>query len=136
MYHLYFDGGSNPNPGPCAGSYVLIKENNNVFSGGHFIENGTNNIGEYTGLLIGLERCVKNGITENIKVRGDSLLVISQITGKWKVKNEGLKPLYKKIIELIKLFKNISFEHVKREFNKTADELSDKTLFLKNSWEI
>ena len=136
MYHLYFDGGSNPNPGPCAGSYVLIKENNNVFSGGHFIENGTNNIGEYTGLLIGLERCVKNGITENIKVRGDSLLVISQITGKWKVKNEGLKPLYKKIIELIKLFKNISFEHVKREFNKIADELSDKTLFLKNSWEI
>lgn len=135
-YNLYFDGGSNPNPGPCAGAYVIYDgKGKEIYSGGKFIPNGTNNIGEYTGLIVGLERCISEGISNyKINVYGDSLLVISQIKGEWKVKNEGLKPNYQKTIKLIKECKHISFQHLKREFNKKADELSDKTLFLKDTW--
>lgn len=131
---LRFDGGSNPNPGPCAGSFVLYDSNNNVIKeGGRFLEKGTNNIGEYTGLLIGLEKCIEMGI-KNVHVEGDSLLVISQITGKWKVKNENLGILHKKICLLFTHFDNLTCNHIMRKFNSYADSLSDKTLSRKESF--
>lgn len=134
MFKLNFDGGSNPNPGKCAGAYVLYKDGKVISKGGKYIEHGTNNIGEYTGLLIGLEKSKELGI-KNLSIEGDSLLVISQITGKWKVKNKILQQIYNKVIEYIKDLEKVECKHVLREFNKEADSLSDKTLYLQVSWD-
>ena len=133
-YTLRFDGGSNPNPGPCAGAFVLYDENEKiVYEGGRFIEKGTNNIGEYTGLLIGLQKCIEMNI-RNLHIEGDSLLVISQISGKWKVKNETLSIIYQTVCSLFKHFENLSCKHIYRTFNSHADSLSDKTLSIQKSW--
>lgn len=136
MYYLHFDGGANPNPGPCAGAFVLFDENKEVIAeGGDYISNGTNNIGEYTGLLIGLEKACEMGITSSpLYVQGDSLLVISQVTGKWKVNNEKLRELCEKVKKLACLFQKIEFVHVLRAKNAHADRLSDITLSKKESW--
>lgn len=132
-YYLHFDGGSNPNPGPCAGAFVLFKDSDVIAEGGHYIPQGTNNIGEYTGLLIGLEKARSLNIS-SLSVQGDSLLVISQITGKWKVNNEKLRELCEKAKYLIKSFNKIEFTHVLRAKNEHADRLSTLTLQKKESW--
>ena len=135
-YLLQFDGGSNPNPGKCASAYIIYDQNRNkIAEGGEFIPKGTNNIGEYTGLYIGLLKAKQLHI-KNIVVEGDSLLVISQISGKWKVKNETLRVIYDKIIDLISFFDTFECKHIRREYNKHADSLSDKTLDLEKSWEL
>jgi ribonuclease HI len=132
---LRFDGGACPsNPGPCAGAYVLFKEDGKVLTeGGEFIENGTNNYGEYTGLICGLRKCKELEI-DNVYVEGDSLLVISQVCKKWKVKSETLMILLDEVNELLKSFSNVGMRHIYRDNNKYADSLSDKTIKLKKSW--
>lgn len=134
-YHLQFDGGSNPNPGPCAGAFVLFKGDQVIAEGGHYIQNGTNNIGEYTGLIIGLEKACSLNIT-SLSVQGDSLLVISQVSGKWKVNNEKLKELCEKAKNLSNTFDKIEFTHVLRAKNGHADRLSTLTLQRKESWNL
>lgn len=137
---LQFDGGSNPNPGPCAGAFVIYErkndgkeEKNKIAEGGCFIPQGTNNIGEYTGLRVGLERCIALGL-KHIHIEGDSLLVISQISGKWKVKNHILSVIHSEIMGMFSHFEKITANHIPREMNSYADSLSDKTLSLKHSW--
>lgn len=138
-YTLRFDGGAAPtNPGPCAGSYVIYEHQQNgtkniIAEGGRYIENGTNNYGEYIGLIEGLKKSIELGI-KNIYVEGDSLLVISQMTGKWKIKNEILYELFSEAIILKKQFKEIIFNHILRHYNCYADSLYNKTLLLKKSW--
>lgn len=136
MFTLRFDGGSNPNPGPCAGAYVIYNNEDEVIAeGGEYIEKGTNNIGEYTGLIIGLERCVKLRI-RNLKVEGDSMLVISQVTGKWKINHEHLRVLCEKAKKTTFLIEKVEYKHIRREYNSHADQLSDQTLEKKEKWEI
>lgn len=138
-YTLRFDGGAAPtNPGPCAGSYVIYEYNQNgtkniIAEGGKYIDNGTNNYGEYIGLIEGLKKSIELGI-ESLFVEGDSLLVICQMTGKWKVKNEKLYELFTEAIELVKQFKEIVFNHILRQYNFYADSLYNKTLLLKKTW--
>ena len=133
-YTLRFDGGANPNPGPCAGAFVVYNEDGKIIQeGGRFIEKGTNNIGEYTGLLIGLQKCIEMNI-RNIHIEGDSLLVISQISGKWKVKNETLSIIHRTVCSLFQYFDHLSCKHIMRQFNSYADSLSDKTLAKKENW--
>jgi len=135
-YILRFDGGSNPNPGKCAGAYVIYDKQMTILAeGGRYMLYGTNNIGEYTGLLIGLERCISMGI-KHIDVEGDSLLVVSQVSGKWKIKNDNLREIYQKIMECVKKFDHFSIQHIRREYNQHADLLSDTTLDLRDSWEL
>lgn len=132
---MRFDGGASPkNPGPCAGAYVIFKNDGKVLAeGGEFIEHGTNNFGEYTGLISGLKRCKELGIN-NIYIEGDSLLVISQVCKKWKVKSETLMILCDEVNELLKDFTNVCIKHIYRDYNSHADGLSDKTIKLKKSW--
>jgi len=127
MYILRFDGGSNPNPGPTAGAFVIYKNQEIIEKGGTFLQQGTNNIGEYTGLIKGLEKCIELGIS-NLMVEGDSLLVICQVKGVWKVKQEHLKVLCENAKTLSKKFLEITFTHIKREFNGDADKMSDLVL--------
>ena len=84
----------------------------------------TNNVAEYNGLIAALQWAADRGMTR-LAVKGDSLLLIEQMRGNYKVKNEGLKPLYLKARMLVMQIGDVSFEHVPREKNKDADRLSN-----------
>lgn len=125
---LRFDGGSRGNPGLSGCGAVIYHDNNEIWSGYLYLgEKQTNNYAEYMGLIFGLEKALKMNIT-NISVQGDSLLVINQLTNKYKCKSENLIELYAKATELSKQFKSIEFNHILRNKNKRADELSNKAM--------
>ena len=123
---LQFDGCSKGNPGPAgAGAVIYNEQLEEVWSHAQFVSShGTNNEAEYTGLLIGLRKSLELGVS-NLLVRGDSQLVIKQIKGEYKVKSESLKPLYLEAVELTNKIGCVQFEHVYRNMNKRADELSN-----------
>lgn len=123
---IYADGGSRGNPGP-AGCGVVIS---NLETGealadiSEFLGNATNNVAEYTGLLLGLEKVLALGISQ-VEVRMDSELVVKQIKGEYRVKNENLKPLFIKCTDLRRRFTKFGIAHVRREQNKDADRLAN-----------
>lgn len=125
-YTLYFDGCSKGNPGRAgAGAVIYDSGMNEVWSSAVFVgANSTNNESEYTGLLIGLRKVTEMGVV-NLLVRGDSQLIIRQMKCEYKVKSASLKPMYEEAVKLSKLVNSIQYEHVYREFNKRADELSN-----------
>jgi len=132
MYTLYFDGACGPiNPGGHMGCGVAIKDKQNKtiytiskqFPPERFSGETSNNLAEYTALYLGLQWCIKHRITE-LHVIGDSKLVILQMRGIFKIKKGAYVNAAKETIKLIKEFKKITFEHVKRELNTEADELS------------
>jgi len=130
-YVLFFDGCCKGNPGPGGAGAVLYKDKIEIWSDSIFVgKKVTNNIAEYTGLIIGLKQAIKVGI-KNIKVNGDSQLVIKQMTGNYKVNSENLIELYKIAKQLEKSFDSISFNHVYRKDNKRADSLSNDGLVTK-----
>jgi ribonuclease HI len=126
---LYFDGSSKRNPGRGGAGAVLYTQSDTnrseMFALSHFVgENVTNNFAEYTGLVIGLTECLKRGVKQ-LCVKGDSLLVIQQMRGVYKVKSENLKGVYTQAKDLAGQFEAIEFIHVYREENTRADELSN-----------
>ena len=127
-YTLYFDGCCKGNPGPAGAGFVLYQGSREIVSKSEFIgDNETNNVAEYHALVIGLKKALSYGV-RRLTVYGDSLLVIKQVTGKYKVNSHNLKQYYDYAIELAKQFETIRFEHVLREKNKRADELSNMAL--------
>lgn len=133
-YLLQFDGLAAPNPGECTGGAVLFDpEGKVVFETGHYEKFGTNNQGEYTGLFIGVKAAVKMEI-KNLLIEGDSMLVIQQISGNWKVKDKNLKIIYDAIMKLFDNFDFVGIRHVYRKDNAYADELTNQTLKLKKSF--
>jgi ribonuclease HI len=134
MFTLRFDGGAQPNPGRGAGAYwietpdgVLLEE------GGVYLEHCTNNIAEYTGLLEGLKACLHHGIIA-LQIESDSMLVVCQITGKWKASHPNIKPLWKEAMELLSRLQEYKVSHILRHLNQKADKLSDETIDKKVSW--
>ena len=125
-YTLYFDGCSKGNPGRAgAGAVIYDSAMTEIWSSAEFVgANSTNNEAEYTGLLIGLRKAVEMGIT-HLLVRGDSQLIVRQMNKEYKVKSVSLKPMHLEAVELAKSIGQIRYEHVYREFNKRADELSN-----------
>jgi ribonuclease HI len=127
-YLLQFDGCSKGNPGKAGSGAVIYKNKTELWGKSLFVGNkNTNNEAEYTGLIIGLEEAIDMGI-KNLCVEGDSLLVINQMTGKYKVKSENLILLYNKAKELEREFDVIIYNHIYRNLNKRADELSNLAL--------
>ena len=124
-YILYFDGGSRGNPGPGGSGYVLYENEKEIACGHCAINTCTNNFAEYKALILGLKYIIKRGNIDKLIIRGDSLLVINQCKGLWKIKSESLRPLHAKAMHNIDLLKNVTFEHVKRNLNKRADELAN-----------
>ncbi len=125
MITAYFDGGARSNPGPAGYGVYIIDDQETVLAELHgSLGIATNNVAEYNGLLAALQWAIDNNITA-ITVRGDSLLIIEQMRGNYKVKNEGLKPLHMKARMLVMQIGNVKFEHVPREQNKNADRLSN-----------
>jgi ribonuclease HI len=123
-YVLHFDGCSKGNPGPSGIGAVISKLDIEEWCGWQYIGKKTNNQSEYSALILGLNEAISRNIKE-LQVYGDSLLVINQVTGKFKVNNVLLQELHKEVIKLTKNFDYIAFNHVYRDKNKRADELSN-----------
>lgn len=123
---VYSDGGARGNPGPAGlGVYICTPEHVPVERRFKYLGETTNNIAEYSGALLGLERAIALGATE-IELRADSKLVIEQLKGNYKVKNPGLKEIHTQIKALLsQSFATVTFTHVPREKNKEADRLSN-----------
>ncbi len=119
---LQADGASLGNPGP-SGIGIVIEAGGRSIEISEHIGAATNNVAEYSALVRGLEELRKLG-AEEVAVRLDSELIVKHIKGEYRVRNEGLKPLYRKALGLIKSFRKFSIEHVPREENKQADRLS------------
>ena len=125
MITAYFDGGARSNPGPAGYGVYIVDDAGTVLaelSGS--LGNTTNNIAEYNGLIAALQWAVDRDMKQ-IAIKGDSLLIIEQMRGNYKVKNEGLKPLHMKARMLVMQIGDVTFEHVRREHNKEADRLSN-----------
>ena len=125
MITAYFDGGSRGNPGPAGwGAYIVDDAGNVLAELSGALGTATNNVAEYNGLIAALQWAADNDVTA-LAVKGDSLLLVEQMRGNYKVKNEGLKPLHMKARMLVMQIGNVSFAHVPREKNKDADRLSN-----------
>ena len=125
---LYADGGSRGNPGPSASGYAIMNmENQVVVKKGVYLGVTTNNQAEYQALKLGLEEARSMGIRE-VHVYMDSLLVVNQMLGRFKVKNRDLWPIHDAIKQLTSSFQHISFTHVPRELNKLADREVNEAL--------
>ena len=125
---LYTDGGSRGNPGPSASGYVLFDENDKIIEDkGVYLGITTNNQAEYTALKLGLEDALKRQASI-VDVYMDSLLVVNQMKGSFKVRNRDLWPIHSAIMDLTRQFKQVSFTHVPRELNKLADAAVNRAL--------
>lgn len=126
-FTLNFDGASKGNPGLSGAGMVIYKNGQEIWSSCKFVGYKTNNQAEYSALILGLKGALKLGI-KSLSVLGDSLLVINQVNEVYKVKSEGLQELYNESQALRTQFDFIEFNHVYREYNKRADELSNLAL--------
>lgn len=125
---IYSDGGSRGNPGPSASGFVILNEGGEVVSeGGAYLGVTTNNVAEYQAVYLGLERAQELGVRV-VDFRMDSLLVVNQMNGLWKIKNSDLAIINNRIHELATKFEKVSFSHVRREYNKLADGMVNKIL--------
>lgn len=120
---LYVDGASFGNPGPSGAGIVLEVDGDVVVKRSEDLGYGTNNQAEYRALLEGLGEALQRGLKE-LHVRSDSLLLVKQMQGEYKVKSKGLQGLKLEADALRVRFDHITFEHVRRHLNEIADELA------------
>ena len=124
----YIDGGARGNPGPAGfGVRIETQQGDLVEEFCEAIGTATNNVAEYRGLIAGLEWARRNGLTR-LHVRSDSLLLVQQMRGVYKVKNPGLQPLYAKARLLAHEIGHVTFEHVGRSLNAHADRLANAAM--------
>lgn len=119
---VYTDGASRGNPGPSGLGYYIIDENGNeVKRGGEFLGFATSRVAEYYGLKEACEQAIKLGY-KSVRFVSDNLMLVNQMNGIYTVKNRDIAPIYNNIQELLKQFEAVAFVHVRREYNKEADE--------------
>jgi ribonuclease HI len=125
---LSTDGGARGNPGPAAYGYVLEAEDGTVLDArGETIGIATNNVAEYSALIAGLEAALQRGVTE-LEVVSDSELVVKQMRGEYKVKNEALRVLSLQASRLARELGRVEYTAVRREHNELADKLVNDAL--------
>ena len=125
---LSTDGGARGNPGPAAYGYVLEAEDGTVLAAhGETIGVATNNVAEYRGLIAGLEKAVDVGVDE-LEVVSDSELLVKQMKGEYRVKNENLRPLNVQASRLARQVGRVRWTSVRRERNELADRLVNEAL--------
>ncbi|MDD5731991.1 MAG: ribonuclease HI family protein [Patescibacteria group bacterium] len=125
-YYLFTDGGARGNPGSAAVGIVLKKGDDVVLQRAKYLGEATNNQAEYQALILGLTEALEH--TKELKCFLDSELVVKQLNGEYRVKDEKLKPLFEKVRGLEESFEKISFHHISREKNKLADLLLNQEL--------
>lgn len=132
-FTIYADGGSRGNPGPSgAGALVRDESGNVVATVSEFLGTTTNNVAEYTAVLRALQ-ALRAYVGDDAKdtdvaVLMDSMLVVKQMEGEWRIKHEGLKPLAAEVRASINQFKSVVFSHVYREHNTDADKLANEAM--------
>jgi len=127
-YLMYADGASRGNPGPSSvGAVLYDTDGETVAEVSEVIGETTNNVAEYRALIAGLEAAIQLGVTR-IQVRLDSLLLVRQVRGEYRVKAPGLIPLHRRVRLLVNRFDGFSIEHVRREKNTVADALANAAL--------
>ena len=125
---IYSDGGSRGNPGPSAAGYVVLNVQQEVIAeGGEYLGITTNNQAEYQGVRLGLEKAIELGY-KKVDFKLDSMLVVNQMKGYYKIKNRELWPINERIRTLMTNFDRVTFTHVNRQFNQLADGMVNKTL--------
>lgn len=125
---LHCDGGARGNPGPGACAYALHgADGREVEARGEYLGTVTNNVAEYRALIAGLEAARRHGVGRLV-VYMDSELVVRQMTGAYRVKNAGLKPLHQAARDAAAALREVRFESVRRERNTRADRLVNETL--------
>ena len=125
---LSTDGGARGNPGPAAYGYVLEAEDGTVLDArGETIGVATNNVAEYRALIAGLEKAVDLGIDE-LEVVSDSELLVKQMHGEYRVKNEALRELNDEANFLERKLGRVRYKAVRREHNELADKLVNEAL--------
>ena len=125
---LFTDGGARGNPGPAAYGYVLEASDGTVLAAhGEAIGVTTNNVAEYRALLAGLEKAIELALTE-LEVVSDSELVVKQMRGEYKVKNEALRELSLRAARLARAIGDVRYTAVRREHNVLADRLVNDAL--------
>jgi ribonuclease HI len=125
---LSTDGGARGNPGPAAYGYVLETGDGQVLAAhGEAIGHATNNVAEYSGLVAGLEKAAELGVRE-LEVVSDSELLVKQMRGEYRVKNEALRELWELANDLERRFAKVSYTAVKRAHNELADSLVNEAL--------
>lgn len=122
---LEFDGGSRGNPGPAGIGVVLrAKDGTELVTLGRFIGRATNNVAEYRALITALQKAQELG-ARRVAIRGDSELVVKQMKGEYRVKNEGLRELYHEAQALLRQFEHATIDHNYRHKNALADKLAN-----------
>jgi ribonuclease H / adenosylcobalamin/alpha-ribazole phosphatase len=125
---VWTDGGARGNPGPaCYGAVVTTPGGQVLAEVAEGIGWATNNVAEYRGVIAGLQRAAALG-AHRVRVRADSLLVVNQQKGLWKVKNADLRPLSEETKRLARGFDRVVWEHVPRERNRRADALANRAM--------
>ncbi len=125
---LSTDGGARGNPGPAAYGYVLEAEDGTILAAhGERIGVATNNVAEYRALIAGLEKALELDVGE-VDVISDSELLVKQMTGEYRIKNEALKELAAAASRLARRLRDVSYEAVRREHNELADRLVNEAL--------
>jgi ribonuclease HI len=124
----YADGASRGNPGPSSYGVVVYDDaGKELHRGNRALGRGTNNQAEYHGAIAALEAALGLGARE-VELRMDSELVVRHLSGRYRVKNPGLAPLYKRILDLRTRFGRVALVHVPRAQNKVADKLANEAL--------
>lgn len=126
---IYIDGGARGNPGPAAAGVVIKSADDGtvLHEAGIFLGRATNNVAEYSALLAGLDAAVKLGASE-AAVFSDSQLLVRQMNGQYRVRNEGLKPLHQEAQDMARKLQDFSITHVRRDKNVHADRLVNRAL--------
>ncbi|MDY3553057.1 reverse transcriptase-like protein [Gemmata sp. JC717] len=124
---MHIDGASRGNPGAAAYAVVLARPGLPVVEEADTIGTASNNVAEYTALVEGLGLAAELGV-KKLQVFSDSELMVKQMAGAYKVKNEDLRTLYEEACRLRKQFESVTITHVRREQNKRADAIGNEAL--------
>lgn len=134
QFSIHADGGARGNPGP-AGAGAMIRDGlgNSVAAVSKFLGHQTNNYAEYEAVILAFEEILKLVPEKELKetevvVKMDSMLVVKQMQGEWKVKHPNMKPQHARLRALAEKFGKVSFAHVYREENKDADALANEAM--------
>ena len=129
---LYTDGGARGNPGPAGiGVVILDSAKNRIKDVSKYIGEATNNVAEYSALIQGLEEALLLD-AEDVVIHMDSELVVKQLNGDYRVKDENMKQLFAKALGILNQFKSFEIKHIERSKNKEADKLVNKAINLKS----
>lgn len=132
-FTVYADGGSRGNPGPAGSGAIIQDEAGLVIDTiSKFLGVTTNNVAEYSAVLIALEHLTgflgSDAERSDVTVRMDSMLVVKQMKGEWKIKHPNMVPLAESVSKLVKDFRHVTFEHIYRDKNTVADRLANAAM--------